>query len=94
MSMDDLKNSNFFKFSLANMIQLVLMAAMLLNWWGSHESNSASTTAIQAVIIQQQGDRITKLEEANKQFFVGLSDLQSKVNVLVAIAEEQRKKQK
>lgn len=82
--------SQFFRISLANLLQIVLMAALLLNWYGNRESNSGAQT----VIMQQHGDRITKLEEAGKQTAVALNDLQRKMDVLVAIAEEARKSRK
>jgi hypothetical protein len=94
MTTDSIRSPGFFKFSLANLIQIVIMLALLLNWWANHESGSASATAVQAVITQQHGDRITKLEESSRQLMSGLTDVQTKINVLVAIAEEQRKKQK
>lgn len=81
--------AQFFRVSLANILQIVLMAALLLNWWGNHES----TPAVQAVILQQHGDRILALEQGAKQFATDITQIKSDVRVLVAIADEQRKKQ-
>lgn len=94
MSGESIRASGFLRFSLANILQLILMASLALNWWAGKESSNAAVAATQAVLIQGLSDRVTKLEEANKQFSSTIQDVQNKVNILVAVAEEQRKKQK
>jgi hypothetical protein len=91
---DSFKSPGFFKFTLANIMQLAVMLAMLLNWYGSRESRDSESKTATTIILTQHSQQIAQLQESQKQFSTGLEDIRGKVNILVAIAEEQRKKQK